>query len=79
MLLGLDNGGKTSNIAWYFVVLICIAALSVFLSKETRSKSRQTAQRSVKGATSNTSVPPTGTRPHWAGAGVVNLMRTSSP
>jgi hypothetical protein len=43
MLMGLDNGGKTSNIAWYFILLIAIAALSVFLSKETRGKSHRTA------------------------------------
>ena len=50
MLMGLPNGGKTSNIAWYFIVLIAVAALSVFLSKETRGKTHRaaTAEREVQ-------------------------------
>jgi len=34
-LFHLDNGGGTSNIAWYFIGLIAISALAVYLSKET--------------------------------------------
>lgn len=50
MLMNLGNGGKTDNIAWYFIALISIAALSVFLSKETRGKSHRaaTADREVQ-------------------------------
>ncbi|MEE2523638.1 MFS transporter [Pseudarthrobacter sp. J75] len=43
MLMGLGNGGGTNNIAWYFIGLIAIAALSVFLSKETRTTRKQQA------------------------------------
>lgn len=37
-LIALDNGGGTSNIAWYFIFLIVVAAVCVYLSKETRSR-----------------------------------------
>ena len=35
---GLGNGGGTSNIAWYFIALIAIAAVCVWFSKETRAR-----------------------------------------
>jgi len=38
-LVGLGNGGGTSNIAWYFIGLIALSALAVFLSKETLNRS----------------------------------------
>lgn len=34
-LVGLDNGGGTNNIAWYFIFLIAVGAACVLLSKET--------------------------------------------
>ena len=37
-LMDLDNGRGTDNIAWYFIGLILVAALAVFLSKETRGR-----------------------------------------
>ncbi|WP_332603546.1 hypothetical protein [Arthrobacter sp. S2(2024)] len=43
MLMGLSNGGKTNNIAWYFIALIAVAAVSVFLSKETRGRTQRAA------------------------------------
>ena len=39
-LVGLGNGGGTSNIAWYFIGLIAVSALAVFLSKETLNRNR---------------------------------------
>lgn len=44
-LMNLGNGGGTSNIAWYFILLIVLAALSVYLSKETRNRAERTALR----------------------------------
>lgn len=44
-LLNLDNGGGTSNIAWYFILLIVLAGISVVLSKETRSRAIRTESR----------------------------------
>ena len=35
-LLGLENGGGTNNIAWYFIFMIALAAAAVFFSRETR-------------------------------------------
>ena len=37
-LIGLENGGGTNNIAWYFIGLIALSALAVYLSKETRGR-----------------------------------------
>lgn len=37
-LVDLENGRGTDNIAWYFIVLILVAALAVLLSKETRGR-----------------------------------------
>ena len=34
-LVGLENGGGTNNIAWYFIFLIAVGAACVLLSKET--------------------------------------------
>ncbi|MGH3653578.1 MFS transporter [Glutamicibacter sp.] len=44
-LINLGNGGGTSNIAWYFILLIVLAGLSVYLSKETRSRAARTTLR----------------------------------
>lgn len=44
-LINLGNGGGTNNIAWYFILLIVLAALSVYLSKETRGRAARTASR----------------------------------
>lgn len=44
-LMNLGNGGGTSNIAWYFILLIAVAALSVYLSKETRNRAARTTLR----------------------------------
>ena len=37
-LYGLGNGGGTNNIAWYFVALTAVAAVAVYLSKETLNR-----------------------------------------
>lgn len=34
-LVGMDNGGGTNNIAWYFIFLIAVGAACVLMSKET--------------------------------------------
>ncbi|MFC9933724.1 MFS transporter [Glutamicibacter sp. NPDC127525] len=44
-LINLGNGGGTSNIAWYFILLIVLAGLSVYLSKETRSRTARATLR----------------------------------
>lgn len=56
MLMGLSNGATTDNIAWYFILLIAIAALCVFLSKETRSSARQQAAEPSTGSGEQASV-----------------------
>ncbi|MCD4851283.1 MHS family MFS transporter [Arthrobacter sp. AK01] len=56
MLMGLSNGATTDNIAWYFILLIAIAALCVFLSKETRSSARQQAEEPSTGSGEQASV-----------------------
>lgn len=38
LLVGLENGAGTTNIAWYFIGLIAVSALAVHLSKETRGR-----------------------------------------
>lgn len=45
-LIDLDNGRGTDNIAWYFIALIAVGAVSVILSKETRGRAarEQTAR-----------------------------------
>lgn len=40
-LVDLENGRGTDNIAWYFIGLILVAALAVFLSKETRGRAAE--------------------------------------
>ena len=40
MLIGLENGWGTSNIALYFIFLIIIGGICVILSKETRNKAQ---------------------------------------
>src|SRR5699024_8353473 len=42
LLVNLDNGAGTTNIAWYFIGLIVVAALAVLLSKETRARKKTT-------------------------------------
>lgn len=44
-LVGLGNGGGTSNIAWYFIGLIALSALAVFLSKETLNRNSRPTER----------------------------------
>ncbi|MBH0780018.1 MFS transporter [Nocardia bovistercoris] len=44
-LFDLDNGGGTNNIACYFLVLLAIAALAVYLSRETAVRSPKPVDR----------------------------------
>ncbi|GAA3680283.1 MFS transporter [Arthrobacter ginkgonis] len=51
-LVGLENGHGTGNIAVYFIILIAVAALSVFLSKETRGRAARKATADAERAAS---------------------------